>query len=567
MQLGNGLWETYSYNDRQQVTQIGLGVTDADTALLKLEYAYNTTGNTDNNGAMLEQKITVPTVGATSGFTATQTYAYDALNRLSVAEEKVSGSTTWKQTFTIDQYGNRRFDAANTTTLGSCTEAVCNPTISTATNRISTSGYTFDANGNLSQDAEGKQFLYDAENHQKQVKDANGNSLGQYFYDGEGRRVKKISDTETTVFVYDGGGQLVAEYSTALAQTAQVSYLTQDHLGSPRVITNENGTVTSRKDYSAFGEETISAERAVELGYPGLVGGGGELRKGYTGYEKDSESGLDYAQARYYNSTHGRYTSVDPLTASASIRNPQTFNRYSYVLNSPYKFSDPLGLLPASNNEPPSYGCSAELASCSDDEMWSTWYTGPTPDSNTAQANPPVAQETAEGHEDQQEAEVAEPPLDPGVPDDPQWLVDLRNAFPGFDRSDSIIVNTAITDAQNSVGPGSAYGTILIGQFRDSASATTPQQALDELSIGSINVTRDNQGNATNAEVAGNVFDGRTSTYPVDHDQNRNTPDITVAQYFKNNPTVNAITHGQYVFLGSGFFAQRPRCSCEIYNS
>ncbi len=344
MQLGNGRWETYSYNNRQQVTQIGLGVNDSSQDLLKLEYKYDTTGNTDNNGAMLEQKITVPTVGATSGFTATQTYAYDALNRLSVAEEKVSGSTTWKQTFTIDQYGNRRFDAANTTTLGSCTEAVCNPTISTGTNRISSSGYSFDANGNLTIDANGDQFFYDAENHQKQVKDANGNSLGQYFYDGEGRRVKKISDTETTVFVYDGGGQLMAEYSTELAQTAQVSYLTQDHLGSPRVITNENGAVTSRKDYSAFGEETISAERADELGYPSLAAGG-ELRKGYTGYEKDSESGLDYAQARYYNSIHGRYTSVDPMIASATIKNPQTFNRYSYVLNSPYKFTDPLGLL------------------------------------------------------------------------------------------------------------------------------------------------------------------------------------------------------------------------------
>ena len=54
---------------------------------------------------------------------------------------------------------------------------------------------------------------------------------------------------------------------------------------------------------------------------------------------------MEFAQARYYNSTHGRFTSVDPLTASATIKNPQTFNRYSYVLNSPYKFTDPLGLL------------------------------------------------------------------------------------------------------------------------------------------------------------------------------------------------------------------------------
>lgn len=69
------------------------------------------------------------------------------------------------------------------------------------------------------------------------------------------------------------------------------------------------------------------------------------MRKDYTGYEKDTESGLQFAQARYYNTMHGRFTSVDPLTASASIKNPQTFNRYSYVLNSPYKYVDPLGLI------------------------------------------------------------------------------------------------------------------------------------------------------------------------------------------------------------------------------
>jgi len=110
------------------------------------------------------------------------------------------------------------------------------------------------------------------------------------------------------------------------------------------VVTDEDGRVTSRRDYTAFGEESVTPERAAGLGYAGTS----ETRKGYTGYEKDAESGLDFAQARYYNSKHGRFTSVDPLTASATIRNPQTFNRYTYVLNSPYKFTDPLGLIPES---------------------------------------------------------------------------------------------------------------------------------------------------------------------------------------------------------------------------
>jgi len=338
MQLGNGRWETTAYNNRLQVTQMGLGVTNADQNLLKLEYNYGAAAQ--NNGSLKEQKITVPTVGANQGFTATQTYAYDNLNRIQSATENVSSQQTWKQTFQYDRYGNKSFDAANTTTLGSCPQTVCNPTISTGNNRFSTGqGYSYDSAGNVTQDAEARQFLYDAENHQKEVKDAGNNSIGQYFYDGEGKRVKKISNAETVIFVYDGGGQLVAEYSTALSQVPQVSYLTADVIGSPRIITDQNGNVTSRKDYTAFGEETFTANRTQGLGYQP-----DNLRQDYTGYQKDDESGLDFAQARYYNSSHGRFTSVDPLTASASIKNPQTFNRYSYGLNSPYKFTDSLGL-------------------------------------------------------------------------------------------------------------------------------------------------------------------------------------------------------------------------------
>lgn len=354
MQLGNGRWETAAYNDRLQVREIGLGVTDAAQDLLKLEYSYNTTGQSNNNGLLREQKITVPTVGSNPTFTATQAYIYDNLNRIQSAEEKISGSTTWKQTFTIDRYGNRRYDAANTTTLGSCGAAVCNPDISAANNRFSLGqGFLYDASGNVTQDATGQRFQYDSENHQKAF--FNANNAGStpdwtYHYDGDGRRIKKVSSTETTVFVYDGGGLLVAEYSTALAPIQQVSYLTTDHLGTPRIITNENGVVTSRKDSMAFGGEAISSQRVG-----GPTGNGynpSNVRQDYTGYEKDSESGLEFAQARQYNSMHGRFTSVDPLNESGITGNPQTFNRYAYVSNDPLNSVDPSGML----------GCSAEYS-------------------------------------------------------------------------------------------------------------------------------------------------------------------------------------------------------------
>jgi len=56
------------------------------------------------------------------------------------------------------------------------------------------------------------------------------------------------------------------------------------------------------------------------------------------------QSSLDYAHARYYASSQGRFTSPDPLAGSASTANPQTFNRYSYVNNSPLTIVDPSGM-------------------------------------------------------------------------------------------------------------------------------------------------------------------------------------------------------------------------------
>jgi RHS repeat-associated protein len=354
LRLGNGKWETAKYNERLQVTQIGLGNSATDTSLLKLEFGYG--NNTQNDGSMRSQKISFN--GLAQPFE--QTYAYDDLNRLQSATETINNgaTTTWKQTFQYDRFGNRRIDAANTTTIGTSNK-VTNPQINTSDNRLkkdqdndTITDYDYDKTGNMTLDAENKRFIYDAENHVKSFfKGTNGSATpdATYFYDGEGNRVKKISSTETTIFVYDGDSQLVAEYSTVSSSQPKVSYLTADHLGSPRIITDATGKVISRHDYLAFGDEVTDTVGNVG-GRSSTNGYSTEdyIRKQYTGYEKDEESGLDFAQARYYNGKHGRFTSVDPLTASANVKDPQTFNRYSYAMNSPYKFTDPLGLLSVS---------------------------------------------------------------------------------------------------------------------------------------------------------------------------------------------------------------------------
>ncbi|GIU81254.1 MAG: hypothetical protein KatS3mg006_0318 [Pyrinomonadaceae bacterium] len=175
------------------------------------------------------------------------------------------------------------------------------------------------------------------------MRDASNGVVGRYYYDGEGRRVKKEvpATGETTIFVYDAFGKLIAEYSTQVAQPteAKVSYLMSDHLGSPRVLTEQSGKVYSRRDFMPFGEEIRTLQRTEQLGY-----GADAVRQKFTGYERDSESGLDFAQARYFHFGFGRFFSPDPILSSASIVNPQSWNRYSYTLNNPLKFTDPTGM-------------------------------------------------------------------------------------------------------------------------------------------------------------------------------------------------------------------------------
>src|SRR5688500_8726053 len=92
---------------------------------------------------------------------------------------------------------------------------MCDPEIGTTKNQITSSGYLYDAAGSLTQDAAGQRFVYDAENRQKSFFAAsNGTSTpsATYAYDGEGRRVRKIGNSEDTIFVYDAAGRLAAEY-------------------------------------------------------------------------------------------------------------------------------------------------------------------------------------------------------------------------------------------------------------------------------------------------------------------------------------------------------------------
>ena len=116
-------------------------------------------------------------------------------------------------------------------------------------------------------------------------------------------------------------------------------------LGSPRHATDDRRPNRHACESEAPRLSTIRrrlfAGRSPSLGYTS----GDGVRQQFTQYERDIEIGLDYAKARYFSYLQGRFTSPDPLPASGKAAIPQSWNRYSYVLNNPLKFIDPSGMI------------------------------------------------------------------------------------------------------------------------------------------------------------------------------------------------------------------------------
>ena len=303
MALGNGKWEHTNFNNRLQPTQIGLGTSGTDSSILKLDYGY---GTTTNNGNVMSQTITAPMAGG-GNLVLNQTYTYDALNRLLSASE--TGSPTWAQNYDYDRYGNRAVNPSSTLIPNPALTPTSLNNFSTATNRITLSGFGYDGAGNMTNDPTTLPHP------------PNG-----MLYDGENRQ---ISYTKV--------------------------YLTSDHLGSTRVVMKSDGTtVKARYDYLPFGEEipsTIGGRGSV-TGY----GGSDSTKQKFTQKERDSESGLDYFLARYYSSAQGRFTSTEPLNILSLqkldpkrfllvLATPQNWNAYAYCHNNPLSKLDPDGFL------------------------------------------------------------------------------------------------------------------------------------------------------------------------------------------------------------------------------
>jgi RHS repeat-associated protein len=360
--LGNGLTETDSWNDRQQLISVYL-TSQSPGYLLGLNFYpcanLATACAGGNTGNLQGQTIGLPT------WTGTQSYTYDALGRLLTASE---GTGSWSQSYSYDTAGgtgtsNNRYVSANSGFGLSAFTPTTNTNFD-ARNRLLVDSATYDPSGNGNQTliggSGGYVYTYDAENRMTGAYQGSATtpiSSTGYVYNGDGQRVQKITCTAgtnpctassagatVTTYVYDAFGSLAAEYATGAGTnpSCETCFVTTDQTGSTRMVTDGYASVIGVYDYLPFGEEVGAGigGRTTAMGYTSSPDG---FNPKFTGQMRDTETGLDHMGFRYYSPQQGRFVTVDPGNAGADLGNPQTWNGYAYVGNNPLNLTDPSG--------------------------------------------------------------------------------------------------------------------------------------------------------------------------------------------------------------------------------
>lgn len=270
-----------------------------------------------------------------------QTFTYDALDRLSIAQTAgTTGSNCFGFQFVYDPWANIT-DSSVLTGYTSCSNTVgfaFDPPIN-AENQITTTGFNYDASGNLLADG----FNTYAWNADSEIKSAGSVN---YTYDGLGNRVEKSNGTlywygpneevldETDLsgnlkneYVYFGGRRIAVRNASGT-----INYYAEDFIGSSRVMTTSTGALCYDADFLPYGQE---------VDYTSTCGSNFKFES----KERDLETGNDDFGARYYRSALGRWLSPDWSSVPApvpyaNLTNPQTLNLYAMVSDNPETFAD-----------------------------------------------------------------------------------------------------------------------------------------------------------------------------------------------------------------------------------
>jgi RHS repeat-associated protein len=316
----NGISETRGYNVLNQLTT--LSAQENLTTIENLTYTYPTG---TNNGKISSMS------NALSGETIS--YTYDSLNRMVTASDSIGQTVQWAEGYTFDPFGNLTTKHV-TAGSGPSLSVSVNP----ANNQIEGLG-GYDANGN----AYMANAAYDVENRIYAL--VGVSPYTSYSYDAQGKRTfmwggtsdSNNNPTSYSVVAYSASGQKLGTY--LLIPGAYYS-------GGNYVACIDVSVATSDQ---YFGGRRLAVQD--QLGSAGTYYPWGEAKGStnpqdtwsFASYWRDSATGLDYANNRYYSNAYGRFMTPDPYASSGGASDPQSWNRYAYTRGDPVNRYDPAG--------------------------------------------------------------------------------------------------------------------------------------------------------------------------------------------------------------------------------
>jgi RHS repeat-associated protein len=309
--LPNGVTTAYEYDGLDRLTRLR----DAKGLSVIADGQYQHDG---------EGRITQKT-----DLAGTHAYAYDVTGRLTSANH----SNAPAETYAYDGVGNRT-SSHRAVSYG----------YQAANKQVSAGGssFAYDNNGNLTSKTDGAgttSFTWDYENRLVGAALPSGASV-TYKYDALGRRTERRREGtgQWTQFTYEGADVVrdrssddsTVEYlngpgvNNKLRQAGATGtfYFSGDHLNSMGTLTDALGNVVEQSSYDSFGDGAGSTK----------------TRYGFTGRERDPESGLYHYRARWYDPQQGRFLGEDPIRFDGGV------NFYTYVGNDPVGKVDPEGL-------------------------------------------------------------------------------------------------------------------------------------------------------------------------------------------------------------------------------
>ncbi len=326
----NGLSSTFTYDALNRLTAMNAG---AATYSYQLGATGNRTGSTEGNGRSLA-------------------WNYDGIYRLT--NETISddpAGNNGSASYNLDPVGNR---SSMTSTLPGINSGSWG--YNADDEQISSESY--DANGNVTQEANGNSHTYDSQNHMLSM--TNGSTVINMTYDAFGNRVAKTVNGVTTQYLVEddvnptglpqvveelsgpiGAGVVTRTYTYGLQRINQnlspvvtgnstwtPSFYVYDGAGSVRQLTNSAGVVTDEYEYDAYGN-SFTKTGSTPNNYL------------YRGEQYDADLGLYYLRARYYNPNTGRFMGTDPWRGNQY--DPKTLHKYLYAGGDPVNWVDPSG--------------------------------------------------------------------------------------------------------------------------------------------------------------------------------------------------------------------------------